>query len=276
MLRVSDLKLSETSSWSLAVSSFEDWFVISDMDTTCNSCNSKLLIIVQELTTEIEGGCKFLCVGCCIVVELASLNMKHQHVFVDRIRLMKEVGLDLVASSFADLLRLLSGYVMPTKVVGKKGFTEESNEIEPVNVVNEQLRKGEDDAPIPKGYRSVAWIRPYEAHAIKFCHENKKDHTIKNSDGQVVLECKYFPNDSYEVKKFKSNVQAIRVNGENRRVIGWIRNEEARAILVSEKERRDIEFSHVRAGKGGLVQFFAENLEVARKYRSTTRLLRLD
>lgn len=276
MLRVFDLKLTESTSWSAAATSFEDWFVVSVLDTTCNSCNSKLLIITQEITNDVDSSFKFLCVGCCNVTELAGLNLKHQHVFVDRLQLMKEVGIDLVAGSFADLMRLLNGYLSPTKVVAKSILVAERNESKYGKVTTEQLRKGEDDSPIPKGYRSVAWIRLYEAHAIKYCHENKKDHTIKNDNGEVVLECKYFSNDSFEVKKFKSNVQAIRVNGENRRVIGWIRNEEARAIIIAERERRDVEFSHISAGKGGLVQFFAENLEVARKYRSTTRLLRLD
>ena len=32
----------------------------------------------------------------------------------------------------------------------------------------------------------------------------------------------------------------------------------------------------VKAGNGGLIQFFPEHLEVAKKYRSTTRLLRKD
>jgi hypothetical protein len=30
----------------------------------------------------------------------------------------------------------------------------------------------------------------------------------------------------------------------------------------------------VKAGNGGLIQFFPEHLEVVKKYRSTTRLLR--
>jgi len=79
---------------------------------------------------------------------------------------------------------------------------------------------------------------------------------------------------AFEVRKFKSNVQAIRINGQNRRVVGWIRREEAKAVIEAEDKRADVEFGHIKAGNGGLIQFFPEHLEVAKKYRSTTRLLR--
>lgn len=278
MLQLSDLKLSETTSWRNEILPFQDWFVVSEVDTNCNLCETKLILVVKSLVFEEDAGIRFVCVGCCNVIELANLNLKHQHVFVDRFNLMKSIGLDIVAEGFSDLLAILSGYTSKARANSLKNENSKiqkiPSRIEEGALVN--LRRGEDDAPIPKGYRSVSWIRVYEAHAIKFCHDNQRDHSIKNSEGEIVLECKYFPNDAFEVRKFKSNVQAIRVNGENRRVIGWIRSEEARAIITAEKERRDVEFSHIRAGKGGLVQFFAENLEVARKYRSTTRLLRLD
>jgi hypothetical protein len=66
----------------------------------------------------------------------------------------------------------------------------------------------------------------------------------------------------------------VRINGQNRRVVGWIRREEAKAIIESEEARADVEFGHVKAGNGGLIQFFPEHLEVVKKYRSSTRLLR--
>ena len=53
-------------------------------------------------------------------------------------------------------------------------------------------------------------------------------------------------------------------------------NEEAKAIIEANENRADVEFGHVKAGNGGLIQFFPEHLEVAKKYRSTTRLLRKD
>ena len=89
-----------------------------------------------------------------------------------------------------------------------------------------------------------------------------------------MFECLYFNDDAFEVRKFKSNVQAVRINGQNRRVVGWIRREEAKAVIEADEKRADVEFGHIKAGNGGLIQFFPEHLEVVKKYRSTTRLLR--
>ena len=66
-----------------------------------------------------------------------------------------------------------------------------------------------------------------------------------------VLKCLYFSDDSEERRKFKANVQAIRVNNQNQRVIGWIRIEEARAVVEANKSRQDIDFVHLKFGNGG-------------------------
>ena len=52
------------------------------------------------------------------------------------------------------------------------------------------------------------------------------------------------------------------------------KREEAKAVIEADEKRADVEFGHIKAGNGGLIQFFPEHLEVAKKYRSTTRLLR--
>lgn len=278
VLRVADLGLRETASWKAEVEPFEEWIIVSVLDSICNDCATRLLIIVDFAKSSSDFEPQFLCVGCCKIVDLPSLTLKQQHVFIDRYALMKDVGLDLISIGFANLIAMFGG-VSASQLENSKLKNQKSpnrNHKRAIAEESEILRRGEDDAPIPKGFRSVSWIRVYEAHAVKFSHDNQKDHTIRNSEGQVVLECKYFENDSFEVRKFKANVQAVRVNGENRRVIGWIRPEEARAVILAEKEQRDVDFSHIRAGKGGMVQYFPEHLEVARKYRSTTRLLRRD
>jgi hypothetical protein len=163
--------------------------------------------------------------------------------------------------------------VSPTSVTvtGQLPLLAEANEI---SVTETSIQKGEDDGAIPPVYRSVAWIKLYEANAIKYAFETKKNHTIKDDSGNVIFECIYFPDSAFEVRKFKSNVQAVRIKGENRRVIGWIRREEAKAVIEANDKRIDVEFGHIKAGNGGLIQFFPEHLEVAKKYRSTTRLLR--
>ena len=136
--------------------------------------------------------------------------------------------------------------------------------------------RGNEDAPIPQGYRSISWIRFYEAEAIIHAYKSKGDFELRSDSEAVVLKCLYFSDDSEERRKFKANVQAIRVNNQNQRVIGWIRIEEARAVVEANKSRQDIDFVHLKFGNGGKVQFFSEELDVAKKYRSTTRLLRKD
>ena len=119
-------------------------------------------------------------------------------------------------------------------------------------------------------------VRRYEAEAIIYSHKHKKDYALKSSQEQIVFQCNYFSDTSDEYRKFRSNVQAIRVNNSNQRVVGWIRLEEARAVIQADDGHKDIEFGPIRFGNGGLVQYFSEDLDVAKKYRSTTRLLRKD
>lgn len=151
----------------------------------------------------------------------------------------------------------------------------EVNAIRPFALLRKNLR-GNEDAPIPSGFRSISWIRYYEAEAIIHAYKSKSDFELRSDDSALVLKCLYFQDDSEERRKFKANVQAIRVNNQNQRVIGWIRLEEARAVVEASKTRKDVDFSHLKFGNGGKVQFFAEDLEIARKYRSSTRLLRAD
>ena len=150
-----------------------------------------------------------------------------------------------------------------------------SSPTKPFAVLSKDLRRSED-APIPKGYRSISWIRYYEAEAIVHAYKSKSDFELKSDSLAPVLKCLYFPDDSDERRKFKANVQAIRVNNQNQRVIGWIRLEEARAVVEANQLRKDVDFVHLKFGNGGKVQYFSEELEVAKKYRSTTRLLRAD
>jgi len=155
----------------------------------------------------------------------------------------------------------------------KKSSTDAIEVNTPFSVLARQIR-GSEDTQIPKGFRTISWIRLYEAEAITNAYTSKSDLELKSDSMAVILKCLYFPDDSNECKKFKANVQAIRVNNQNQRVIGWIRPEEARAVIEANTLRKDIEFVHLKFGNGGKVQFFPEELEIAKKYRSTTRLLR--
>jgi hypothetical protein len=54
----------------------------------------------------------------------------------------------------------------------------------------------------------------------------------------------------------------------------WIRLEEAESVLESANRRKQIDFAHIKYGSGGRVEFFDELSLPAKKYLSTTRLLR--
>lgn len=285
------LGMNETDGWTTSLNELLEWNVITTVDLSCTDCGYQFVLISENLLSAFPGNFKIICVNCFKLKDFSDLNLEQQHILTDRYELISNIGVDIIAESFGKLLRMSSKMSAVEETVRiklnkagvknktledsdspfKKKFMDSKSE-----VVDTSLKKGEDDGAIPPGYRSVAWIRQYEAHAIKYSFETKGDHKIKNDSGEIIFECLYFKDDSYEVRKFKSNVQAVRTNGQNRRVVGWIRREEAKAIIEAHENRADVEFGHVKAGNGGLIQFFPEHLEVAKKYRSTTRLLRKD
>lgn len=278
MYQVSDLVPPQKDSKSAALVEYVSWLVVADLDAVCNSCNTKLLLIVPSLATNTTGQSRFLCIGCRNSFDLSNLSLKQQHVLVDRLDLINDLGVDIVARSFFDLMQGIIGISRAGKINQSQNTASKKFGDHATATKSSSVDRHERDvvAPVPNGYRSVSWVRVHEARAIEACHEKRKDFSIKCKEGKIILECKFFSNNSDEVKRFKSNVQVIRVNGENRRVVGWIRKEEASALLAAHEEQRDIEFSHLGVGNGGLVQFFPAHSPAAKKYKSSTRLLRRD
>ncbi len=199
--------------------------------------------------------------------------MLQQGYLADKYRFISEVGLEKYSADALSTLKF-SKVLFGGRSIEIEG-TNQSSPPTPFAVMSKMVR-GNEDAPIPNGYRSISWVRYYEAEAIIHAYKSKSDFELKSDAMAVVLKCLYFPDDSDERRKFKANVQAIRVNNQNQRVIGWIRLEEARAVVESNRLRKDVDFAHLKFGNGGKVQFFSEELDIAKKYRSTTRLLRAD
>jgi len=245
--------------------SFESWLVIGLSDSRCSNCDLAMLIVAKNADPEYPGDVVCSCLQCRAVKLPIDMTMHQQSLLHDRFSEIFENGVDLAGNSIEKLFEVIASN-MAGGIVRLR-----NNEIE----VGE-IRRGEDDAPIPAGYRSISWLRRYEAEAIVYSHKHKKDYALKSSQEQIVFQCNYFPDTSDEYRKFRSNVQAIRVNNSNQRVVGWIRLEEARAVIQADDDHKDIEFGPIRFGNGGLVQYFSEDLDVAKKYRSTTRLLRKD
>lgn len=192
---------------------------------------------------------------------------------LDKFKIIKDSGLEKnskeTLETIFNLNKILTG-------LEKKGFAQNKVESHTRDSSQNLPRtfSTNGDSSIPEGYRNVAWLRNYEAEAIIKSFESKSNFESNSDDMKASIKCLYFSENSEERKKFKSNVQAIRVNNQNQRVIGWIRFEEAQAVVESNRIKGDLEFNHLLDGKGGRVQYFPENSEIAKKYRSTTRLLR--
>lgn len=288
MTLIRDLGLDNSNSGQSIRGELLDWSIITLLDVLCLECDFLSLLISKDVDSDFPGDFKIFCPNCFSVRDFSELEMQQQNLLTDRFSLIKDQGLSETILRLENIFSILFNSIKLNPNNGKyntfssnsKNESENASPFKPpkLELKNENevsvLRKGEDDAPIPPGYRSVAWLRVHEAQAVKHCFKIKESHEVFDNDGNLVFQCNYYLNESYEVRKFKSNVQAIRINGQNRRVIGWIRLEEANAIIESSNKRADVEFFHVRAGHGGLVQFFPEHNEIAKKYRSTTRLLR--
>jgi len=267
-----ELGLNSLEGWDESIS---DWLFFGLTDFTCSSCDVFSLIIASSMESPFPSDFRFICISCLAQRRFVDYPMAQQSFLTDKFNFITEEGKEKYAS---DSLRTLN----LSKVLfgGLSDKSDSSNSLilaapKSFSVLERGLR-GNEDAPIPQGYRSISWIRLYEAEAIIHTYKSKADFDLKSDSTAVVLKCMYFSDDSEERRKFKANVQAIRVNNQNQRVIGWIRVEEARAVVEANKSRRDIDFVHLKIGNGGKVQFFSEDLEVAKKYRSTTRLLRKD
>lgn len=130
------------------------------------------------------------------------------------------------------------------------------------------------DAFAPKGFRHVGWLREEEAKAILEAYEQRKSQDIFNSQGQKKGEARYFADETPEAIKYKSNVHLVRLRKSGERWVGWIRLEEAQAILQALASKSNVTFGHKDFGKGGEVQYYPEESEMAKRFLSQTRLLR--
>lgn len=129
--------------------------------------------------------------------------------------------------------------------------------------------------PVPEGFKNVAWLKSYEALAIERAYNLKKDISVEKPAGNIIFTAKYFPPNSKEAQSYYAHVKALRIKNLGQvRIVGWIRNEEALAVIEANKEKRDIDFDHIEFGKGGRIEYFAADSIEAKTFKSTTRLLR--
>jgi len=270
--KLDELGLSSLEGWDDSVS---NWDFLGLTDFSCSTCEIFYLIIAPNLMASFPSEYQFLCISCLTKKRFVDFSMSQQGLMLDKFNLIEDDGIEkysLESMKTLNVLKIfLGGVDESTRISGTVDNSKKSLS----GILPRELR-GQDEAPIPKGFRSIAWIRFYEAEAIMHSYKTKSNFELKSESQTILLKCNYFPDDSEERRKFKANVQAIRVNNQNQRVIGWIRQEEARAVIEAEKSGNDVDFSHLKFGNGGKVQYFSPELDVAKKYRSTTRLLRKD
>jgi hypothetical protein len=267
-----ELGLSALPGWDETIS---EWIFVGLTDFACLTCEIFFMIIAPNPKSAFPSDYLFICSSCLGKKRFVDFPMAQQGLMLDKFNLIEDDGIEKYSR---ESLKTLNGIniVFGTNKNTALGETPESNTQEKSFGILPRELRGNEDAPIPKGFRSIAWIRFYEAEAIIHAYKTQSDFELKSESQSVVLKCNFFADDSEEKRKFKANVQAIRVNNQNQRVIGWIRPEEARAVVEANTSLKDVDFAHLKFGNGGKVQYFSPELEVAKKYRSTTRLLRKD
>ncbi|MCE0539884.1 AAA family ATPase [Kineosporia rhizophila] len=131
------------------------------------------------------------------------------------------------------------------------------------------------EVPVPSGYRLVGWIRPHEAAAALSAHRHRADTPIHDETGKECGIARFHSDDSPEAQRYRSNVEVRRRNGVRERIVAWLKEAEATAIVQAADAQHDVRVHPDQQGQSGfLVQYFAPESAEAKTYRSTTRLLR--
>lgn len=228
-----------------------DWVVWGLFDGICKECSAPLfLIAATDATTDVSKTAMVCLTGKDIV-----RSPNYQIAVSSLVKLRLNLALDQLG-----VLGVNLGFLDASKVP---------------QVRVEVSSPGESaDVPLPEGFRAVGWIKPEEAETVIRCFETKADGELRNGKGNVVFVARYVADSHPDAKKYHSNCEAsrIKLGGQGRRM--WIRESEARAVREANALRETVEYSHSDYGQGGLVEYFEPSHPAAKKYLSTTRLLR--
>jgi len=241
---------------------YGDWIIWGFDDLLCTSCSKYQVLIKKRESSVFPVDFATVCTSFQHFQAVLDVPMEHKFVISDRIKLVTE------NSNFESTSKEVSKIF---QIIGTDQGTTAEIETE---LKFAKLAAAKLDAPVPDGYRNIAWIRKYEAEAILQTYKNEKSVALRDDSGRVFFESTFFTLESSEAKKFRANACAVRHRASGTRLVGWIRREEARAVLDAIEKQKTIEFSHIKFGSGGMVQYFPEDSAQARKYLSTTRLLR--
>lgn len=244
---------------------FSDWLPWGLADEPCPRCAATLVLLARGPSTDSMVDLAAMCTSDGMAILCRNLPLDAQSGLQDRLRRVREVSsLESAAERLAAVfLSSRQGSPLVQDPLAQQA-------LEPVRAT----QTSETETTIPDGYRSVSWIRDYEARVILNAYDKMQTQEFVNDTGTVIFRATFHAPDSDEALKYRASVEATRVRSAGAKVIGWIRREEAQAVVDATSERRDTVFQHSGFGKGGLVQYFPPDSVAAIKYRSSTRLLR--
>jgi hypothetical protein len=257
--------------WELAgIKAMQDshavWNIWGVSDQGCVKCGAGAFLLVKDSGTAFPGDFAVGCSSCGSVSDLIDLALAHQHLIEDRFREVSRGGLSAA---------IRRTHALVANLVAKAPTTSKPRASNAVAGNGSMKVQEDNETAVPDGYRNVSWIRLYEARAVQEAFNQKRTIEVSDQQSRLVFRAEYFGDDTAEARKWKSNVCAVRIRKSgNSRTIGWIRREEARAVIQADEEKTSIEFRHVHAGNGGLVEYFEPTSATAQKYLSSTRLLR--
>ncbi|MEH0823175.1 MULTISPECIES: AAA domain-containing protein [unclassified Micromonospora] len=129
------------------------------------------------------------------------------------------------------------------------------------------------DEWVPPGYRSIAWLRPYEAMAALESYRHGRDTPIRHA-GKVLGWARHQGGTPTEARPTRADVRIERAEAGGPRFVCWVRQNEAEAVVRTASTRKDSPCDTDDGRREGLVQYFAPTSPAAIRNRSVTRLLR--
>lgn len=232
-------------------------------DVTCPDCGGPLLAAAGP-----SGGLPItlICLAGPRLINVSEVPLTEQHLLYDRLRNLVEVGLFEAATGRThELLRRTAGEAMIRQAVAQ-GAKQSPKGDRPT--------RASENVPVPPGFRSVAWLRPNEARVVVEAYERRAPVVATSADGGLIARAEWHEAESEEALLYRAQVRLVRGRKSGEKTVGWIRPEEAEAVIEAERSEQDVDFAHRAYGKGGRVNFFALGSPTATRYRSPTRLLR--
>ena len=241
----------------------ENWTLLTESPVECHKCFGRAVYAVRIDRFDSMTGLVSYCSPEARIFK--ALDFSHA----------KLNELEIEAKEFFEKNNIEESKPVSLVDVKKVGPKKSETEVPSVTTIKIEVPSLTASVPIPDGYKNVGWLRLHEAQAIEKAYKLEKDISVETTSGTIVFTAIFFPSSSNDAQKYYANVKAVRIKklGQER-VVGWIRLEEAQAVIKANADETSLVFDHISHGKGGKVQYFTPESLEAKTYRSTTRLLR--